>query len=141
MSKLGMYLTRNTEYCAETRNLIEDVIRSIAEQNDFLSTDAKKAILRDALQGMGFNEEQLTAFAKCEVPAEYKVVPVEVAIRRNYTIYMRVPAKSSAAEVRHKTINEILEHNPKDIDLTPDFPLEEDDILETYIRWDDAQDE
>ena len=141
MSKLGMYLVRNTDYCAETRNLIEDVVRSITEQNDFLSTDAKKAILRDALQGMGFSDEQLTAFAKCEIPTEYKTVPVEVGIRRLYRLYIRVPMNAGTEEVVKETDRKILNDGVEDCDLEPDFDIEEEDILGHDIDWEGAENE
>lgn len=140
MSKLGMYLIRNTDYCAETRNLIEDVINSIAQQNDFLSTDAKKAILRDALQGMGFSEEQLAAFAKGGLPIEYKTVPVDVRIARYYRTYVRVPICEDNDENIEKDVKvQIAEEQDKCLTLDPDLDIEDGDIEVMSIDWDGEQ--
>ena len=139
MSDVGLYLTRATEYCAETRNLIEDVIRSVAEQNDFLSVEAKQAILRDALQSMGFSEEQLAAFAKGELPTEYQVVPVEVTVKQLYRLYVRVPCGATVNDVAKVVKERVLNGEISDADLSPEWDIEEDDIVETVVDWDGAQ--
>ena len=141
MSKIGMWLARNTDYCAETRNLIEDVINSITQQNDFLSIDAKKAILRDALQGMGFSEEQLAAFAKGGLPIEYKTVPVDVKVDRYYRVYVRVPiCEESNENIRKDVKAQIVNEQDKCLtELDPDLEIEEDDIDVIRIDWDGEQ--
>lgn len=91
MSKIGMWLVRNTEYCAETRNLIEDVI--VAVQNrDYLSPATKKEILSEALNGMGFSTEQLAAFAKGGLPIESR--DFTVLIDANMTLKFKTHAAS-----------------------------------------------
>ena len=140
MSKIGMYLVRNTDYCAETRNLIEDVINSIAIQCDCLSVEKKKSILRDALQGMGFSEEQLDAFADGRIPTEYKIVPMDVKIDRYYRTYVRVPICEDNDENIEKDVKaQIVRDQDKCLTLDPDLDIEEDDIEVMSIDWDGEQ--
>lgn len=140
MSKLDMYLVRTTEYCAETRNLIENVINSIASTCSVPGC-IKYAMLRDALQGMGFSEEQLIAFAKGEIPTEYQVVPVDVGILRAYRTYVRVPMDASSEQIEKAAAKQILENGDACLTLDPDLDIEEDDIRWKEIDWDGAQNE
>lgn len=130
MSNLGMYLVRTTDYCAETRNLIEDVINSIVHNLPFMNTELKTLMLKEALKSMGFSDEQLTAFAKDELPTEYQIVPVNVGIERQYRTYVRVPLDAAPEQIEKATVKQILENG--DACLTPDLDL---DIEEGDIRW------
>ena len=138
MSDLSLYLARATEYCAETRNLIEDVIVGV-QHHDYMSEYMKMRLLQYQLKGMGFSDEQLEAFAKGEIPSENKIIPVEVTVKRNYTVYVHASLAASGREVRQAAIKQVVKNPPKDCDLTPDYPLEESDITEAYIRWDGAE--
>ena len=140
MSKIGMWLVRNTDYCAETRNLIEDVIVSV-QNRDFLSPATKKEILCDALKGMGFSTEQLAAFAKGGLPIEYKTVPVDVKVDRYYRVYVRVPAcEESNENIRKDVKAQIVNEQDKCLmTLDPDLEIEEDDIDVIRIDWDGEQ--
>lgn len=139
MSKLGMYLVRSTDYCAETRNLIEDVINSIVHNTPFMNTELKTLMLKEALKGMGFSDEQLTAFAKDELPTEYKIVPVDVGILRQYRTYVRVPLDASRSQVEEAAKNQILENGDATLVLDPDLDIEEDDIGVVSIDWEGEQ--
>ena len=141
MSKLGMYLVRNTDYCAETRNLIEDVINSIAHNTPFMNTESRTLMLQEALKGMGFSKEQLTAFAKGEIPTEYQVVPVDVGILRVYRTYVRVPMDASPEQIEKAAAKQILENGDACLTLDPDLDIEEDDIRWKEIDWEGAQNE
>lgn len=140
MSDLGLYLARATEYCAETRNLIEDVINSV-HQFTWMHFYSKKAMLEEALKGMGFSDEQLTAFAKGEIPTEYQLVPCDVMVSRAYRIWVRVPVKSGKEEVKNAATKQILENGLDEKDLDPDLDIEEDDIGGIEIDWCGAQQE
>lgn len=139
MSKLGMYLVRSTDYCAETRNLIEDVINSIVHNTPFMNTELKTLMLKEALKGMGFSDEQLTAFANDELPTEYKIVPVDVGILRQYRTYVRVPLDASRSQVEEAAKNQILENGDATLVLDPDLDIEEDDIGVVSIDWEGEQ--
>lgn len=141
MSDLGMYLARATEYCAETRNLIEDVIVSI-QNRDYLSPSIKRGILSDALKGMGFSDEQLMAFANCKIPTDYLLVPVNVAVNRYYRIWVRVPNGSDSAAVKEAAKKQITENGLNDTDLDMDLnEIEGEDIAYVDIDWCGAQKE
>ena len=149
MSKLGMYLVRNTEYCAETRNLIEDTINAVNTQISMCYAKDEEAIkfvvavrlnvLRNALQSMGFSDEQLTAFAKDELPTEYQMVPVDVGILRVYRTYVRVPLGAANAQVEEAVEKQILENGDACLTLDPVLDIEHDDIRWQEIDWDGAQ--
>lgn len=140
MSKLGLYLARSTEYCAETRNLIEDVINAIAPREEVVPC-IKFIMLCDALHGMGFNEEQLIAFAKGEIPTEYQIVPVNVEIARYYRTYVRVPIGANAKTIEETARQQVLREGEKTLDQDPGMGIEKDDILRTEIDWDGAENE
>ena len=139
MSNLGLYLVRATEYCAETRNLIEDVINSIVHNTPYVSTETRTLMLQEALKCMGFSKEQLTAFAKGEIPTEYKIVPVEVVLRRYYRGYVRVPTDGGDKSVLREAHKMILEDQDKCLDPDPDMDIEEADILSVAPDWDGVQ--
>jgi hypothetical protein len=140
MSKLGMYLARATEYCAETRNLIEDVINSISSR-EYIEPYTRFVMLRDALHGMGFNDKQLTAFAYGKIPAEYQVVPVNLKIVRYYRTYVRVPMEANAETIEEAARKQVLREGEKTLDQDPGMGIEKDDILRTEIDWDGAENE
>ena len=141
MSDLGMYLARATEYCAETRNLIEDVIVGV-QNRSFLVPEVKKQMLSDMLKGMCFSEEQLTAFANCEIPTDYLLVPVNVEVNRYYRIWVRVPNGSGSETVKKAAKKQITENGLNDTDLDMDLnEIEEDDIAYVDIDWCGAQTE
>lgn len=140
MSKLGLYLARATEYCAETRNLVEDVINAIASR-EYIDPCTKFIMLRDALHGMEFNEEQITAFASGKIPTEYQVVPVDLKIARYYRTYVRVPMEANAGTIEEAARKQVLEEGKKTLDQDPDMDIEEDDIMMTVIDWDGAENE
>ncbi len=140
MSKLGDYLCRATEYCAETRNLVEDVITAIWNRS-YLSPFAKKTMLADMLKGMGFSNEQLEAFANCRIPEEYQIVPVEARISRFYRTYVRVPRGTSQADVKAAALKQITTDMDNCIELDEDMGIEEDDVLSLGIDWDGIADE
>ncbi len=139
MSDLGMYLFHNTRYCVETRNLIEDVINSIVHNTPFLNVQLKTLMLKEALRGMDFSEEQLTAFAKGEVPTEYQVVPVEATVTRLYRIYVKVPKGSDSSMIKDAARKQILNNGLDESDLAPDWDIERDDIVDLGIDWAGAQ--
>ena len=139
MSKLGMYLVRNTDYCVETRNLIENVINSIVRNTLLMNTELKTLMLKEALKGMGFSDEQLTAFAKGEVPTEYQVVPVEATVTRLYRIYVKVPKGSDSSMIKDVAKKQILDNGLDESDLAPDWDIERDDIVDLGIDWAGAQ--
>ena len=139
MSDLGMYLARATEYCAETRNLVEDVIVSV-QNRYYLVPPQKKAILCDALKGMGFSDEQLTAFANGKIPPEYQLVPTYVCVKRYYRIWNRVPVDAESSDVIKAATKQILEDGLDEGDLNMELnEIEEDDIVEIGIDWCGAQ--
>ena len=140
MSKIGMWLVRNTEYCAETRNLIEDVIVAV-QNHDYLAPATKTELLFEALKGMGFSREQLAAFAKGGLPIEYKIVPVDVKVDRYYRVYVRVPAcEESNENIRKDVKAQIVNEQDKCLtELDPDLEIEEDDIDVIRIDWDGEQ--
>ena len=140
MSKLGLYLARATEYCAETRNLVEDVINSISSR-EFIDPCTRFTMLRDALHGMGFNDEQLVAFAYGKIPTEYQVVPVNLKIARYYRTYVRVPMEANAGTIEEAARKQVLEEGEKTLEQDPDMDIEEDDIMMTDIDWDGAENE
>lgn len=139
MSELGMYLFHNTRYCVETRNLIEDVINSIVHNTPFLNVQLKTLMLKEALRGMDFSEEQLTAFSKGEVPTEYQVVPVEATVTRLYRIYVKVPKGSDSSMIKDAAKKQILDNGLDESDLAPDWDIERDDIVDLGIDWAGAQ--
>lgn len=139
MNHLGLYLVRNTDYCAETRNLIEDVIHSIVHNTPFMNTELKTLMLKEALKGMGFSDEQLTAFAKGELPTEYQIVPVNVGIERAYRTYVRVPIDASPAQIEEATAKQILENGDACLTLDRDLDIEEGDIRWKEIDWEGAE--
>lgn len=139
MSKIGMWLVRNTEYCAETRNLIEDVIVAV-QNHDYLAPATKTELLSEALRGMGFSREQLVAFAKGGLPIEYKIVPVDVKVDRYYRVYVRVPACEESNENIKKDVKaQIVEEQDKCLTPDPCLEIEEDDIDVIRIDWDGEQ--
>lgn len=141
MSDLGLYLARATEYCAETRNLIENVITSI-QNRGFLNSGTKELMLIDALKGMGFSQEQLAAFANCKIPTDYLLVPVNVAVNRYYRIWVRVPNGSGSETVKEAAKKQIMENGLNDTDLDMDLnEIEEGDIAYVDIDWCGAQKE
>lgn len=141
MSELGFYLARNTDYCTETRNLIEDVINSIVHNTPYMNPETRTLMLQEALKGMGFSKEQLTAFAKGEIPTEYQVVPVETRIVRFYRTYVRVPIGTTEKEVKAAAIKQITTDMDNCLELDPDMEIEEDDILCMAVDWEGASDE
>ena len=139
MSDLGMYLARATEYCAETRNLIEDVIVGV-QHHDYMSEYMKMRLLQYQLKGMGFSDEQLAAFAKGEIPTEYQLVPCDVCVNRVYRVWTRVPTSvQNNDDVRKIVKKQILDNGLNESDLVPDFDIEEDDIGGIDIDWCGAQ--
>lgn len=140
MSKLGLYLARATEYCAETRNLVEDVINSISSR-EYIDPCTRFTMLRDALRGMGFNDEQLAAFASGKIPTEYQVVPVNLKIARYYRTYVRVPIGANSGIIEEAARKQVLEEGEKTLDQDPGMEIERDDILSTEIDWDGAENE
>ena len=141
MSALGLYLARATEYCAETRNLIEDVITAV-QQRYALVPGVKKALLSNMLKGMGFSDEQLTAFANCAIPTDYLLVPVDVEVKRHYRIWVRVPKGSDSATVKKAAKKQIMENGLNDTDLDMELnEIEEEDIMDVAIDWCGAQQE
>lgn len=141
MSELGMYLARATEYCAETRNLVEDVITAVQQRN-YLVPEVKKQMLSDMLKGMCFSEEQLTAFSKGEIPTDYLLVPVNVAVNRYCRIWVRVTSGSGSETVKKAAKKQITENGLNDTDLDMDLnEIEEDDIAYVDIDWCGAQKE
>lgn len=152
MSDLGLYLARATEYCAETRSLIEDTINAINTQISMCyakDEDARKYViglrlnvLRNALKSMGFSNEQLEAFASEKIPPEYRIIPVETVIRRYYRTYVRVPkGKETDRFVCEAARKMILEEQMDCLDQDPDMDIEDDDILSIAPDWEGAQDE
>ena len=140
MSKLGMYLARATEYCAETRNLIEDVINAIASR-DYVEPYTRFAMMKDALHGMGFDDDQLFAFANGKIPTEHQIVPVNVEMVRYYRTYVRVPIGANAGIIEEAARKQVLEEGEKTLDQDPGMEIERDDILSTEIDWEGAQNE
>lgn len=140
MSKLGDYLCRATEYCAETRNLVEDVITAVWNRS-YLSPFAKKTMLSDMLKGMGFSNEQLEAFANCRIPEEYQMVPVNVGIKRYYRTWVRVQKTKDRELVKEAAKKQILNHGDHALELDHDLDIEEDDIEFIEVDWDGAYDE
>lgn len=139
MNHLGLYLVRNTDFCAETRNLIEDVINSIVHNTPFMNTELKTLMLKEALKGMGFSDEQLTAFAKDELPTEYQIVPVNVGIERLYRTYVRVPLDAAPEQIEKAAVKQILEDGDACLTPDPDLDIEEGDIRWKEIDWEGAE--
>ena len=140
MSDLGLYLARATEYCAKTRNLIEDVIVAIQDR-DYMPDCMKKQILSEQLKGMGFSDEQLEAFAKGGIPTEYQLVPCDVCVTRMYRVWTRVSIGARTDDVRKAAAKQSLNDGLHESDLVPDFDIEEDDIGGIDIDWCGAQSE
>ena len=139
MSDLGLYLARATEYCAETRNLIEDVIVGV-QNHCYMSDIVKQALLSKQLKGMGFSDEQLRAFSKGKIPTEYKLVPCDVCVTRMYRVWARVPTSiHNNDDVRKIAKKQILDNGLNERDLVLDFDIEEDDIGGIDIDWCGAQ--
>ena len=141
MSDLGLYLARATEYCAETRNLIEDVIVGV-QSREYMADCTKKQILSQQLKGMGFSSEQLTAFAEGRIPTEYKLIPCDVCVTRMYRVWVRVPTSvNNSDDVRKIAKKQILDNGLNESDLVLDFDIEEDDIGGIDVDWCGAQSE
>ena len=134
MSDIGLYLARATEYCAETRNLIEDVIVGVQNQEN-MHEYSKKWLLQEQLKGMGFSSEQLTAFAKGELPPEYEIIPVDVVVKRYYRTYVRVPVGANKNDVTEATMKQILENGDATLTLDSSLDIEKDDVYIECIDW------
>ena len=139
MSNIGMYLARATDLCAETRNVVEDTINAVQKTNVGLLI--KKEILKESLKTVGFSGEQLTAFAKGEIPPEHQIVPVEVGITRFYRTYVRVKCGSDDVEVMKEAKKQIVEEQDSCIELDPDLEIDSDDISMIQIDWEGAENE
>ena len=139
MSNIGMYLVRATDLCAETRNVVEDTINAV--QKMYVGPAIKKEVLKESLKTIGFSDEQLTAFAKGEIPPEYQIVPVEVVITRYYRTYVRVKRDSDNAEVMKKAEKQIVDEQDNCLELDPDLEIESDDISVVQIDWEGAENE
>lgn len=131
------YITRKTNYDAQTVMFISDLIDSLVKLN--LPYGTREAILQNTLGTCTFTNHEIESFAKGEVPTEYEVVPVDVRMYRMYRVYVRVPKGSENEAVKEAAKRHILNNGLDDTDLVPDWGIEEDDICGMDIDWEGAQ--
>lgn len=143
MTMAEYLLKKHPDLSVEVRNLVQDTVSAINFTLPGIGREnlAKKQLfIKHALDGMGFEDFELEAFAQNEIPAKYQVVPVEARIVRFYRTYVRVPIKTTEKEIKVAAIKQITTDMDNCLELDPDMEIEEDDVLSMSVDWEGVSD-
>ena len=121
MMTMAEYLSKNHYgLSVEVRNLVQDVISAINFTLPGVGREnlAKKQLfIKHALDGMGFEDFELEAFAQDRVPVGKVTIPVNVELTRNYRIYVDAAEDMDAAAVKEQAKKYIAENGLGDAEL------------------------
>lgn len=140
MMTMAEYLRKkHPDLSVEVRNLVQDTVSAINFTLPGVGHEnlAKKQLfIKHALDGMGFLDFELEAFAQDRVPVGKMTIPVNIELTRNYRIYVRVQEDAEPEEVKQATMEYIVCNglDDADIDVQNDDPA--NDRMEMEIDWD-----
>lgn len=129
------------EYVEENFSIDSAAVRLVRNAIDYaerLSENARQAVLKDLLDGIGFTDIELASFAMGATPRR-EVYPANVVISRSYRTYVAVSPGKSKEELKRAVIDHIVDG--QDAVLTDDesLEIEEDDISYVEIDLDGVQ--
>ena len=111
---------KHPDLSVEVRNLVQDTVSAInftlpgVERENLAK---KQMFINHALNGMGFEDFELEAFAQDRVPVGTMTIPVNVELTRNYRIYVDATEDMDAAAVMEQAKKYIAEHGLGDAEL------------------------
>lgn len=141
MMTMAEYLRKNhSNLSVEVRNLVEDTVSAINFTLPGIEREnlaKKQMFINHALDGMGFEDFELEAFAQDRVPVTMVTLPVNIDVPRYYRIYLRVPENVEPEEARQAAMDYIVENglNDDDIDSEIDEPAN-DGRMTITVDWD-----
>lgn len=133
-SEVMQYVLENHDLDSTTAQLVRSAINYAGK----LSVKVRQDFLKSFLDGIGFTDNELAAFAVGEIPRR-EVYPVDVVISRSYRTYVSVPPGKSKDEIKKAVIDHIVDG--QDAVLTDDesLEIEADDISFVDIDFDGVQ--
>lgn len=134
------YLDKNhADKSEEIRNTVNDLINAAQATMTGIDKETvakREMLLRLALKGMGFTDEEIHSFALGNAPLTMVTIPVDVEVPRNYRIYVRVQEDAEPEEVKQAAMEYIVCNglDDADIDVQIDDPAN-DTRMEMEIDW------
>ncbi len=129
------------EYVQENLSIDSTTVRLVRNAIDYaekLSENARQAVLTDLLDGIGFTDNELAAFA-CGKSPQREVYPANVVISRSYRTYVHVRPGRSTDEIKKAVIEHIVDGQDAVLNDDETMDIEADDILDVDIDFDGIQ--
>lgn len=121
MMTMAEYLRKkHPDLSVEVRNLVQDVTNAINFTLPGVGREnlAKKQLfIKQALDGMGFEDFELEAFSQDRVPVGKVTIPVNIELTRNYRIYVDATEDMDAAAVKEQAKKYIAKNGLGDAEL------------------------
>lgn len=125
MMTMAEYLRKkHPDLSVEVRNLVQDTVSAINFTLPGIEREnlaKKQMFINHALDGMGFEDFELEAFAQDRVPVGKVTIPVNVELTRNYRIYVDATEESylftDEAAVKEQAKKYIAKHGLGDAEL------------------------
>ena len=121
MMTMAEYLRKNhSNLLVEVRNLVQDTVSAINFTLPGIEREnlaKKQMFIKNALDGMGFEDFELEAFAQGGVPVGKVAIPVNIELMRNYRIYVEATEDMDEVAVKEQAKKYIAEHGLGDAEL------------------------